>query len=280
MNPALGNTANRRRAELEAVAKAFALVLLAELPFAAFPMVSPAAATAIALVAVAIVIVVTHVRVPREDIFLIARAQSRALTSSETALTVLLAIVFAIATIALQVLYISAVGHEDPVSDIERSMLRPYGWLPVLIGAVILAPIVEESAVRGFLQSRIESTRGPVAAVILGSVFFAAIHLSIVAAPFLFAFGAVLGVVMLRVRSTRVTAALHGASNLAVGLMALSFGIESSPAELPRRLGVPLSAFAVAFVLLAVLFVAVLNRFPATGRSLGEVYPSELRTEA
>jgi membrane protease YdiL (CAAX protease family) len=48
----------------------------------------------------------------------------------------------------------------------------------IIAGASLLAPITEESAVRGYLQTKLEGEFTPVIAVILSSVVFAMAHLS------------------------------------------------------------------------------------------------------
>ncbi len=48
----------------------------------------------------------------------------------------------------------------------------------IIVGASLLAPITEESAVRGYLQSRLERDLRPSVAVVLSSVVFAIAHIS------------------------------------------------------------------------------------------------------
>ena len=48
----------------------------------------------------------------------------------------------------------------------------------VIAGASLLAPIVEETAVRGYLQKTLESQFAPVTAVVLSSIVFALAHVS------------------------------------------------------------------------------------------------------
>ncbi len=48
----------------------------------------------------------------------------------------------------------------------------------IIIGASLLAPITEESSVRGYLQSRLECELKPMAAVLLSSLVFAVAHIS------------------------------------------------------------------------------------------------------
>jgi membrane protease YdiL (CAAX protease family) len=48
----------------------------------------------------------------------------------------------------------------------------------IIMGASLVAPIVEESSVRGYLQSRLEREFTPIAAVALSSIIFALAHVS------------------------------------------------------------------------------------------------------
>ncbi|HYW05299.1 MAG TPA: CPBP family intramembrane glutamic endopeptidase, partial [Longimicrobium sp.] len=70
---------------------------------------------------------------------------------------------------------------------------RPWGWLPVLLTLVMVAPIVEEIAFRGWMQQRLERAWGAVAAIVFTGALFSLVHMEAVGFPSRFVFGVAVG---------------------------------------------------------------------------------------
>ena len=89
-------------------------------------------------------------------------------------------------------------------------------WKIVLILVVVVgAPIVEEIVYRGAVQSHLQRTAGTAAALLGTAVIFAAIHMSFIEFPGLFAFALVLGYARLRSGTIGLSIVTHMAFNAA-----------------------------------------------------------------
>jgi uncharacterized protein len=98
------------------------------------------------------------------------------------------------------------------------------GYLALVVYAVVVAPLVEELAFRGFIQGRIATVASPSAAVLVTALLFAVVHAgrphwSYLLVPF--ALGMVAGHAVLRFRSVWVGVAIHAAWNGTVAAMML-----------------------------------------------------------
>src|SRR5262249_19851705 len=60
----------------------------------------------------------------------------------------------------------------------SRFTSSPLFTAAIILGASILAPVVEETAVRGYLQGTLERSVSPTTAIILSSIVFAAAHVT------------------------------------------------------------------------------------------------------
>jgi membrane protease YdiL (CAAX protease family) len=140
------------------------------------------------------------------------------------------------------------------------TLYRPGGWVPFGLIAVVLAPIVEEAALRGYFQGRLEATYGKRTALCGGALLFALLHGSLIGMPFYFADGVVLGLVAMRTGSIWVSTAMHASANLAVLVASLRFGAGSSAADVPKQTGVPLVVFLPVLAGLAAAFIWLLSR--------------------
>lgn len=91
-------------------------------------------------------------------------------------------------------------------------------WLVVLVLVVALgAPLIEELVYRGVILQALQSRLQDLLAVVVGAVWFAAVHLTPVELPGLFAFGLVLGLCFQRTGRLAMPVAAHLAFNV-VGL--------------------------------------------------------------
>lgn len=92
----------------------------------------------------------------------------------------------------------------------------PGGWVVVLILVVVVgAPIVEEIVYRGAVQTHLQRTAGTTVALVGTSVIFAAIHMSFIEFPGLFAFALVLGYSRMRSDTLGLPIVTHMAFNAA-----------------------------------------------------------------
>ena len=96
----------------------------------------------------------------------------------------------------------------------------------VVVGLVVLGPLAEEVVFRGVLLRALERTKGPRFAILWSSVAFAALHLldprAIVAVPFLFVVGLVIGREVVRTGRLGRGIAIHAGFNLVTVLALLS----------------------------------------------------------
>jgi len=88
--------------------------------------------------------------------------------------------------------------------------------------AVLLAPLCEEIAFRGYLLRTLGLRRRPAAAIALAAVLFAARHLDPVRFPALVALGALFGFIAWRSGSVWPAVAAHAANNLLAAAVALA----------------------------------------------------------
>jgi uncharacterized protein len=92
----------------------------------------------------------------------------------------------------------------------------PGGWVVLLVLVVVVgAPIVEEIVYRGAVQTHLQRTAGTAVALIGTAVLFAAIHMSLIEFPGLFAFALVLGYARLRSDTLGMPIVTHMAFNAA-----------------------------------------------------------------
>jgi hypothetical protein len=128
-------------------------------------------------------------------------------------------------------------------------------WERILLSAtaVLLAPVCEEIAFRGYLQTTLALRRGPAAAIGGASFLFAAMHLDPVRFPALLALGAVFGWLAWRAGSVWPAVAAHAANNGITAGFVLALGVpEAEPAPLPDiALSLALGATALALLLRA-----------------------------
>jgi membrane protease YdiL (CAAX protease family) len=87
-----------------------------------------------------------------------------------------------------------------------------FAWL--MIGAVLLPAIAEESAFRGYLQSTFEQWSWPAAAILATTALFGLFHHDSYGVPTYLAMGIFLGSLALRTGSIWPGAAAHGANNI------------------------------------------------------------------
>ena len=124
--------------------------------------------------------------------------------------------------------------------------------------ATIVAPVCEEIAFRGYLQSTLLSRRRPALAVGTAALLFAIIHLDPIRFPALVILGAVFGWLRLRSGSVWPAVAAHAANNGLVSIIALAARPE--PAE---ETSLPLSAIAFGLALGVAMLAPLVAAFRA-----------------
>jgi len=149
-----------------------------------------------------------------------ARSLSSEVWASAMAAGILaLTVVVALQSAFAQLLHMP--GSREPA-------LSAYPWytvLPALVMGGAVAGIVEEAAFRGYMQSMIESKYGPVFAISVVSVVFAANHFghgvaqTLPRLPFYFAVGVIYGVLTYRTGSILPALVIHAAGDVLEFLM-------------------------------------------------------------
>lgn len=119
----------------------------------------------------------------------------------------------------------SLVGVE-PQSYVESISERETGWQWIAIGAVLVAPVLEEVTIRGLLYPGLRALRGPRFAAVLSGAFFGLMHFD---APHAWAplaiFGVFLAYLVETTGSLLAPIAAHSAFNLlTVGELLVSGG--------------------------------------------------------
>ncbi len=138
--------------------------------------------------------------------------------------------------------------------------------LAVLVSA--LAPLCEESAFRGFVQSALRGRARPGSAIVLSALLFAIMHLDPVRFVAVFLLGAVFGWLAFRAGSLWPAVAAHAANN-AITSVAVLAGAKDVGSTRPEALG-SIAALAVGGAALAALAVAYRRATPFPP-PLGEV---------
>lgn len=115
----------------------------------------------------------------------------------------------------------------------------PWQRALMVVLTALLAPLCEEVAFRGYLQSTLRLRRSDAAALVLGTLLFAAMHLNPVSFPGLLLLGAVFGWLALRAGSVWPAVAAHAANNAISALLAAGGAGGEPPrsAELAGLLG-------------------------------------------
>ncbi len=76
-----------------------------------------------------------------------------------------------------------------PARELLETVDTPVEWLVVTVMVAVIAPLVEELAYRGLLLRAIQARFGTIAAVLVTSAVFAAVHRQLLPLPGLFVFG-------------------------------------------------------------------------------------------
>lgn len=137
----------------------------------------------------------------------------------------------------------------------------PWERAALAVLAVGLAPVCEEIAFRGYLQSTLALRRGPRAAIAGGALFFALLHLDPVRFPALLVLGTLFGWLTWRAGSVWPAVAAHAANNGIAMLLLLASG----PVEMgsPPPLGAVAAMLAFGLVALAAVGLAYRAATPA-----------------
>jgi membrane protease YdiL (CAAX protease family) len=135
----------------------------------------------------------------------------------------------------------------------------PWERVALALVAACLAPVCEEIAFRGYLQTTLAVRRGPRAAVAAGALLFAALHLDPVRFPALLVLGVVFGWMTWRSGSVWPAVAAHAANNALGATVFLVAGPSTGP---PPTAWAVLPALALGGCALALLLFAVAAAAP------------------
>ena len=142
------------------------------------------------------------------------------------------------------VLELSGLGSDGALAQIDAALAGVRGralWL-ALLGVGLAPGISEELLCRGLVQRGLATRLGPALAILLGALFFGALHGERVHAVFASALGLYLGAAAQLAGSVRVAIACHATNNLlAVAVAALVPGAPLvTPASTAAGFGVAL----------------------------------------
>ncbi|MBR2127126.1 MAG: CPBP family intramembrane metalloprotease [Akkermansia sp.] len=85
--------------------------------------------------------------------------------------------------------HVSGSPEQQQVTEDIAATEAPLTLAALLFSALVIAPVMEEFAFRGFIYNVLRQRAGIVAAAISSSLLFSAVHTSLVQAPVLFIFG-------------------------------------------------------------------------------------------
>ncbi len=130
-----------------------------------------------------------------------------------------------VATEAVHVLHLRflPVPSEDPFQWLFALWEQPWGWLVIFLLVVVLAPVIEETVFRGWIQRPLERLWGPAPAVVVTAALFALIHGIPEYMPYYFGMGVLFGGVVLVTRSLWGSILLHATYNLQSFALAAAF---------------------------------------------------------
>lgn len=151
--------------------------------------------------------------------------------------------------------------------------------LSIVGAAVLLAPLCEEVAFRGYVQTALAQRRGPTAAIGGAAFLFAAIHLDPVRFPALLALGGVFGWLVWRSGSVWPAVAAHAVNNGITSALVLTLGVPEPADPVPATdLAVGLAVGAVALALLLGAYATVTPMPPPPDAAVALRDPAEPST--
>jgi CAAX protease family protein len=144
----------------------------------------------------------------------------------------------------------------------------PFTRVAVALVAALVAPVCEEIAFRGYLQTALGTRLRPALAVAGSTLLFSVIHLDPVRLPSLLVLGAVFGWLAWRAGSVWPAIAAHAANNAIVsGLVLSGMAAPDEAVDLPG-LGIRLRSAGFALALGGALLWPLLHAFSAAARRL------------
>ncbi|HEU4384646.1 MAG TPA: type II CAAX endopeptidase family protein [Anaeromyxobacteraceae bacterium] len=146
----------------------------------------------------------------------------------------------------------------------------------IALAASLLAPLCEEAAFRGYLQGALLTRRRPAAAIWLGALLFALMHLDPVRFPAVLALGALFGWLAWRAGSLWPAVAAHAANNAIGSAIALASEIEPVPS--PPEVGQAMllaGAGALALAVLAAFYRRATQALPPSERLAARIDPAD-----
>jgi membrane protease YdiL (CAAX protease family) len=130
----------------------------------------------------------------------------------------------------------------DEIDRLLRLIVTPPEWISqqadllkidtigdgflLIIGTIILTPVCEELVFRGFVQVPFEQTSNPNRAIIISSLLWTAIHLTIFWAIPIFIMGIFLGYLAWQTRSTVPAIIVHSINN-AIALLYINYNFDT-----------------------------------------------------
>ena len=167
---------------------------------------------------------------------------------------------------SLAIAYNQILPLPEPAPDIFTTYAEREGaWIAVAILTTVFAPIVEEFALRGWIQGSLERRFSPVVAIVAAALLFALLHGSAEGLPLFFTIGALFGWAVWQSGSIWAGIILHSSYNATLLMADAMWEAGVAPASLD-----PDAVFsAVGLVLLWVVFATAIAGVVFLGRRAG-----------
>ena len=168
----------------------------------------------------------------------------------------------AVLTLTQQVVPARWVEVFDPVRLFEGPRSEQLALAAV---ATLLAPVCEEIAFRGYLQTTLALRRGPASAVAGAAVLFALLHVNPVLFPALLVLGAIFGWLTWRVGSIWPAVLAHAVNNGITSWLVLGDAVPPAGPPRPADVGAAIGLGAGALLVLAAAYRAATPAPPPAG---------------
>lgn len=146
-----------------------------------------------------------------------AMSRARPLRGDLVGWVVLVAVATTLMLIALITVYQHFIPEPElALPELDRYLARPFGVIPFALSLILVQPLVEEVAFRGWIQRPLELRLGPEAAIVHAAALFSLAHFEPWGIPHRLLLGLASGYTVYRTRSIWAGVLLHMMFNAAL----------------------------------------------------------------